>query len=737
MSDPPSASSQAKSPAPRAFGPIWRIPVYYAVFAAAWIAFSDMALKWALGTDPSWVHWGMVKGFAFVAITTVFLWMWVRKSEARLRAEWVERRKALHSRQNSEDRFQVLFDGLVDPAFLTDGDRKIRMANPAARRVFLAAEGPTESFFLSRAEYRDFGARVARIVESGGGSLEWRLKTVDGPRDFAIAVSPLPDGTRYCLLTDITERKATEAAVRIDRDALKQRVAERTATLERTNRELQAQIAERERAEAATREAKEAAEAANRSKTVFLANMSHEIRTPMNAILGYCQLLRSDPHLPDHVREPLETMFRSGEHLMTLLNEVLDMSKIEAGHTCLQTEPVDLLELRNQITEMFRQRADARGIAFRLEGHGLDHRWVRADLGKLRQVLVNLLGNAIKFTQEGWVSLDMKTRSRDDGRIELSVWISDTGQGVDPGEVEAIFEAFAQGTAEALGYEGTGLGLAICREFVRLMDGDIVLGERLGGGSVFRFWVVLDSADAADATPAPCPVPWPGVRIRSAAEGAPPRVLVAEDRQNNRDILVRMLEQLGAEVYIASDGAEAVAEWERRKPAVILMDMRMPVVDGLEATRRILHSAEAGDRPIIIAVTASVFEEERSAVFAAGCQGIIRKPFRLQEIMSVLQETVGWEFEAPPEATPFCSSTNGSGGVLPQALRKDLLDAAIRGDIFRIQTIIRRMESIDSALAAHAAALMTEFDYEGLIQLLEAVESEGANGETEREHPDH
>ena len=342
-------------------------------------------------------------------------------------------------------------------------------------------------------------------------------------------------------------------------------------------------ITARKVAENKLREAIVEADAANRAKSRFLANMSHEIRTPMNSILGYCQLMLRDPNLGTDARENLGIIHRSGDHLLKLINDILDMAKIEAGHTELRPTVFSLPSLLDTVVSMFRLRAEVKGLHFEVLIEGEPVQYVMADEVRLRQVLINLLGNAIKFTEAGHIKLNVSLRQLSSHKLWFTARVEDTGIGVAEEEQKGLFQPFSQSNVSLNTQLGTGLGLAISREYARLMGGDITFESKVGVGSSFRFEVPIEEGDSGlvfrNST-------LPNV-IRIRAGQDVPRILVADDQLENRDWLVKLLRLLGFSVQGADDGAAALRSWEEWSPGLILMDVHMPVMDGLEAIRRI------------------------------------------------------------------------------------------------------------------------------------------------------
>ncbi len=346
----------------------------------------------------------------------------------------------------------------------------------------------------------------------------------------------------------------------------------------RLYQQAQTELTERRRIEAELQQAKEAAEAASQAKGAFLANMSHELRTPLNAILGFTQLLARDDNLTLDQRDNLATIQRSGQHLLTLINDVLDMSKIEAGRMALRPENFDLRHMLNDLEEMFRLRATNKHLMLDFDLTSDLPRYLYADEGKLRQVIINLLGNAVKFTVAGGVALRAAYHTD-----RLSIEVEDSGPGLTAEELTLIFRPFVQVASSQTAHEGTGLGLSISYEFVRLMGGELRVSSVPDHGSVFSFDipVTLSPADSVPTIPE-------ARRVIGLEPNQPKyRLLIVDDRDTSRRLLVKLLAPLGFDVREAIDGREALAVWADWQPHLIWMDMRMPVMDGHEATRHI------------------------------------------------------------------------------------------------------------------------------------------------------
>ena len=458
------------------------------------------------------------------------------------------------------------------------------------------------------------------------------------------------------------------------------------------------------------REAKEAAELASQAKSQFLANISHEIRTPMNAIIGYAQIMQQNSELPGDLHQAADTILHSGDHLLKLINEVLDISKIEAGRMELHEEDFDLQQLLTSLELMFELRAREERLEWRLERPRQQTLAVRGDEGKLMQILINLLGNAIKFTREGGVSL---TVSAEGGR-GFGFEVRDSGQGISSAEQEALFEPFQQGQA-GVDQGGTGLGLAVSRRLVELMGGELALESIPGEGTRFYFSLPLPPAQRAIA--APDPGRWE--QVAHLKPGIAVRALVADDVAENCEILKRLLENIGVEVLLAVNGAEAVALARRERPDIVFMDIRMPELDGMEAMQQL---AENPGGIKIAAVSASTLEHERQYYLEQGFDEFIGKPVRAGQIYRVLAELIGAEFEyQEPVAEPEATTLDLAGVVLPAGLYERLHQAAEVANVTEVRRILDEVEGAEE-LVEHLRRLAENFAMEAVLELLDQIE---------------
>ncbi|MFN2177123.1 MAG: PAS domain S-box protein [Anaerolineales bacterium] len=478
-------------------------------------------------------------------------------------------------------------------------------------------------------------------------------------------------------------------------------------------------------------EARRAAEAANRAKSVFLANMSHELRTPLNAILGFSQLMERDESLTLEQKEHLGIINRSGEHLLSLINDVLEVSKIEAGRFTIHKKSFDFYHMLASLEEMFALRTEQKGLQLDIESAPEIPRFIVSDEGKLRQVLSNLLGNAIKFTKEGKVCLRTSLRSEKEDGYRLYFGVEDTGPGIPQGELVNVFEPFVQVGAADQFQEGSGLGLTISRQHVKQMGGELTVKSELGKGSVFEFEIPVEFGEdmqAAELHPVSRALKLiPGQRDE---DGHPFRLLVAEDKESNRQMLVKLLETLGFDVRAVENGEQAVEVCRQWCPHLVWMDMRMPVLDGYQATR-IIKSSPRGFSIIIIALTASAFEEDRERILSEGCDDFLRKPFRTNEICDMLAEHLGVEFicEDQPERLPASYGAGederlpGTRGeileTLPENWLADLHSATVAADLGLMLDIIGRIQDDFPEFAAELSRLAEDYEYKKITAMLE------------------
>jgi signal transduction histidine kinase/CheY-like chemotaxis protein len=495
---------------------------------------------------------------------------------------------------------------------------------------------------------------------------------------------------------DTTERVEAAAELDLYRSQLEELVAERTDQL---------------------RIATEQANTANVAKSAFLANMSHELRTPMNAILGFADLLRKGSVSVERQREYLEIISGSGKHLLALINDILDMSKIESGRMEIELGPVSLRTLLDEVITMLSEPAAGKGLLLELEVDEQVPSIVRADEMKLRQILLNLTSNAVKCTSTGWVRLSVRPAAGAPAALGLLEFaVADTGTGVAPSDLERIFDPFQQVGANT---SGTGLGLSISRRFAELMGGHLTVSSALGEGSVFVATIPCSSTDERpDADDSDRGT------VIGLAPGHHVSALVVEDQPENALLLRSLMEQAGIEARITVNGAQALEAFAVSRPDVIWMDGRMPVMDGLEATRRI-RKMPGGADVVIVGVTASVLRDERDTLLSAGMDSVISKPYQASEIYSCMEDLLGIEFRylAPNEfdGTPAESSSITADDLahLPSETLAELAEAIVLLDTARIDDAVDGTAAVDEHLAARLRSLTQAMHYEAILSALD------------------
>jgi len=600
------------------------------------------------------------------------------------------RKQAEESLRKSEQRFRELAMLLPTGVFELDITGRILYANQTIRQWFGYTEeelaAGIDCLQMIMESERDLARdRFQNILYSGeSSSREYTVRRKDGSVFPALvtARAVLRDGNPVActgIVADLSEHKRFET-LRVD---------------------------------------KERADAANRAKSAFLAHMSHEIRTPLNAIIGFAQLLLRDPAVTPRQRAQIETINRSGEHLLELINDVLELSRIEAGRAVLHPVAFDCHAMLTDLGMMFQLRTEAKQLRFEVQRPSDLPRFIKADGRKMREVLINLLGNAVKFTQHGHVSLRVAvTRAPAGARLLFEV--QDTGPGIAPDDQVRLFRYFEQTKLGQTTETGTGLGLAISRELARLMGGDITFSSEVGKGSRFRFDAQVEVADHADVSSE-----LEVRRVVGLQPGQPRiRVLVADDNRDNRELLVQSLGAAGFEIRQAMDGKAALRVFDLWHPQLILLDLRMPEMDGLEVIRQLRPHPGGRDARIIV-VTASILGSTREEAMEAGADAFFVKPVQetelLQKIGDLLAVSYVWSSaaEAPvADALPEPKEM----AKLSDTLRRSIRAAAVRGDFDFVQEKIGLVAEISPVAAQALRALASRFETQGLLELLDQGE---------------
>jgi PAS domain S-box-containing protein len=646
----------------------------------------------------------------------------VRERTMQLSREVAERRRAEEAARVAEAQYREMFENSVQGIFQTSLDGHYLRANLALARLYgyettadlierladiagqLYVLPQRRHDFIEQIQRQGFVSEFESQVRRNDGAIIWISESARSVRDA--------DGNTLFyegMVVDISARKLAEESLHRYRGELEARVRDRTAELAHSNDALQVEIEIRQRAE-------QAAAAANQAKSDFLASMSHEIRTPMNAILGYAQLLHRDPFIADGRREAVETIMQSGRHLIDLIDDVLDISKIEAGRAELRTCDIDLRALAVGVASMFRQKCEQKGIALKLECLADLPNRVRGDERKLRQVLINLVGNAVKFTRDGQVRLKIAPgEGTSAGTRNFRFEICDTGDGISADEQQQIFEPFQQGPA-GLRCGGTGLGLSITKRLIELMGGELKLESVLTKGSRFYFSVPF-AQTSASASQSPR-------RLASLIEHAPKvRTLVVDDVHENRQVLALMLKELGCEVSTATGGLEALSLLDSTTFDVIFLDILMPGPDGVQIARQIRQ--RLAHRVRLVATSASVLVHERERFFAAGFDDILAKPVQFERLLEFVlpageQFADAHEQESSPDDAADLSHELAA---LPPELREQIIAAAELYSVTELRRhidVIQKIVPATSVLVSRLRRSVRDYDMSGVVELIGA-----------------
>lgn len=603
-----------------------------------------------------------------------------------------ERKLATEHLRESEALFRSVFEHAPMGVVLLDADMRIQMANYRTSRILGYSSEELRNMIFTGYPHPEDRERDNRMFEElfagrrESYTIEKRYIRKDGKEVWCeMTMAAMRDtGGRsiaIAMLNDITGQKAAEAVRRESENQL--------------------------------RRAKEAADSANRAKSTFLANMSHEIRTPMNAILGFAQLLKRDPGLTAKQSGYIEKINNSGGQLLDLINGILELSKIEAGRSRVEPEPFDLPALITSMDAQFRPLAEEKGIRLDIRQQGEIPEIISADQGKVRQVLVNMLDNAVRFTDRGAVILRVRADPTDETSLRVIIEVEDTGTGISPGETADVFEYFTQTGSGRSRSVGAGLGMPLSRQFARLMKGDLTVSSLPGKGSIFRF--EFQAAVEAGASIRQAEI------VQQLVPGQRKLVMVVDDHDSNRKVLSHALKDVGFFVCEARDGVEAIEVFRECLPDIVLMDLKLPRMDGAEATQRIRQLREGREVPIVI-ISAVVPGETWERVLR-GANGFIRKPFREHELFEEIRRWTGVEYIYRKEWTGKDPEMERTGPrpeaypPLPQDLREGIRNAIDDGDTDALNLLIERVIRMSPSMGGDMRRLADKYAYDELLKI--------------------
>ena len=627
----------------------------------------------------------------------------IQKLNETLEKRVEERTKDL---QSVYGELQAIFDAFPDLYFWLEQDGTIAGYKTSQTSLLYTTPDKFLGKIVSNVVPEDVATLINEAmneIASGNPlvSIEYSLPLSQGIKYFEARLVPLADKKILMIIRDISDRKAAMS-------------------------ELES--------------AKKMAEEASRLKSDFLANMSHELRTPLNSILGFSQIIARTQPMTEQNKSNLQIINRSGGHLLALINDILDMAKIESGRISLNPSQFDLFKVIDDVRNICKTESDAKGLVLSVEKRDCVPQFVETDKTRLRQVLVNLLNNAVKFTEQGGVTMrvtcldvpnDNKTTQKDPGTAHVTFQIEDTGVGIANNKLDQIFDPFIQDTAGIKSTEGAGLGLPISRKIARMMDGDITVDSQLGKGSLFTLTVLLKICGDVTAHQKRSKQKTVRLKADSLGGGQKLRILIVDDHKSNRMVLSQMLTYLDFNISEAENGEEAVQIWKEdyekgHPPDLILMDNRMPVMDGLQATEIIKSlAAEKGIHTVIVAVSAMAFEKDSEGFLSSGCDDFVSKPFREEEIVEILEKHLGVRFvyeamDGDQNDSDELSIRQMQLGIeeLSEKLRIDFRKAVEQVDYDNAVVLLQDIKKENEALANALAEPINGYQFDKLEKLI-------------------